>query len=138
MPAAEDYDFHATLTALEAARKQFPEDSEEARRIMFAFRLVIFINGERPMLREFFKWLDSASLPTTERPFNASHTFSTQEEADVWRASGKASDGERVIIAGQGYEVVDVPRIGLRFRWVPLPAQLAAWEDAEDEDAPES
>jgi hypothetical protein len=138
MTSAEDYDFHATLAALEAARKQFPEDSEEARRIMFAFRLVIFINSERPMLREFFKWLDSASLPTAERPFNAVHTFTTQEEADAWLASGKAIDGERVIIAGQGYEVVDVPRIGLRFRWVPLPAQLAAWEQEEDEDAPES
>lgn len=136
MSGAKDYDYDEILAALEAARKNLPEDSSEARALRVAFSLVIFINSERPMLREFLKWLDSALLPTAERPFGASHTFATQEEADAWRASGKAIDGERVIIAGQGYEVVDVPPYGLKFRWVPLPAQLAAWEaeDAEEDE----
>ena len=140
MADAKDYGFHATLAALDAARKQFPEDSAEARAIGFAFGLVIFINNKRTTLREFLEWQSMAHLPASKLPFKAHATFATQEEADAWRASGKARDGDRVIIAGQGYEVVDVPRLGLRFAARPLPEQLAAWEaeDADEEDSSES
>jgi hypothetical protein len=140
MTSTKDYDFAATLAALDAARKQFPEDSAEARAIGFAFGLVIFINNKRTTLREFLEWNAMAHLPASKLPFNAHATFATQEEADAWRASGKARDGDRVIIGDQGYEVVDVPRIGLCFAARPLPEQLAAWEaeDAGEDGSSES
>src|SRR5690349_11994036 len=131
MTATKDYDFGATLTALEAARKQFPEDSAEAKAIGFAYGLVIFINNKRTVLREFLEWQAMAHLPASKLPFKAHATFATREEADAWRASGKARDGDRVIIGDQGYEVVDVPPYGLKFAAWPLPEQLAAWEAEE-------
>jgi len=39
-----------------------------------------------------------------------SHTFATQEEADAWLSSGKATDGELVSIAGQGFQVIQLPK----------------------------
>jgi hypothetical protein len=138
MTATKDYDFGATLDALEAARKHFPEDSPEAQAINFAFGMLIFINNKRTTLREFLEWNAMGHLPASKLPFNAHATFATQEEVDAWRASGKARDGDRVIIGDKGYEVVDVPRIGLCFAARPLPEQLAAWEKEEDEEAPES
>jgi hypothetical protein len=134
MTATSDYDFGATLTALEAARKQFPEDSAEARAIKLAFGLVIFINNKRTVLREFLEWNAMAHLPASKLPFKAHATFATQEEADAWRASGKARDGDRIIIGGKGYEMVDVPPYGLRFAWAPLPEELAA-QDAEEDSS---
>jgi hypothetical protein len=93
---------------------------------------MIFTAGKRPVLKEFLKWLEVADLPASQVPFNALHEFATQEEADAWRASGQANDGDRIIIAGKGYEVVDVPPYGLKFAWAPLPEDLAALESEDD------
>ncbi len=132
MPSAKDFDYSATLLALDAAYKLFPEDSAEAKAIRLAVSLMIFTAGKRPVLKEFLKWLEVADLPASQVPFNALHEFATQEEADAWRASGQANDGDRIIIAGKGYEVVDVPPYGLKFAWAPLPEDLAALESEDD------
>jgi hypothetical protein len=138
MTDKKDYDLGATLTALDAARKHFPEDSPEAQAIRFAFGMVIFINHKRTVLREFLEWNAMAHLPASKLPFNPHATFATQEEADAWRASGKARDGDRIIIAGKGHEVVDMPPYGLKFAWAPLPEELAAQEAEDAEDSSES
>lgn len=132
MPSAKDFDYSATLDALTAAHKLFPQESAEAKAIELSVSLIVFTARRRPILKEFLAWLETASLPASQVPFNALHEFSTQEEADAWRASGRAKDGDRIIIAGKGYEVVDVPPDGLKFARVPLPEELATWE-SEDE-----
>ena len=37
------------------------------------------------------------------KPLIASHAFATREEADEWLARGKASHGDLITIAGQGF-----------------------------------
>jgi hypothetical protein len=116
--------------------KRLPEGSQERHVLQLAGRLLLYVYYDRKRLEAFREWCEEGALPAAQEEFKASRVFATQEEADAWLASGNAADGERVIIADQGYEVVDVPPYGLKFRWVPLPAQLAAWEKEEDEEAP--
>lgn len=136
MADIDDYDYKERSDALLSVIKQFPEGSEEGEVLQLAAHLLLYVYCDRKRLRAFRQWRAEGDLPASQVPFNALHEFATQEEADAWRASGQATDGDRIIIAGQGYEVVDVPPYGLKFRWVPLPAQLAAWE-AEEEDPSE-
>jgi hypothetical protein len=136
MTATPDFDYNETMDALASASRQFPAGSREERAIQLAARLMLFVAGDRRQLKAFRNWLEAGSAPYTRAHFNASHEFATQEEADAWRASGKATDGERVIIAGKGYEVVEVPPYGLKFASVPLPEELAAREAEEDPPDP--
>ncbi len=132
MTSPPDVDYTETMDALVSASKQFPEGSREERAIQLAARLMLFVAGDRRQFQAFRKWLEEGSSPYTRAHFNASQEFATQDEADAWRSSGKATDGERVIIAGKGYEVVDVPPYGLKFARVPLPEELAAPNANED------
>jgi hypothetical protein len=125
MTSPTDFDYTETMEALATASKRFPEGSREERAIQLAARLMLFAAGDRHQWKAFRKWLEESSGPYTRAHFKASQEFATQDEADAWRASGKATDGERVIIAGKGYEVVDVPPYGLKFARVPLPEELA-------------
>jgi hypothetical protein len=54
-----------------------------------------------------------------------SHDFDTREAADEWLASGNGTHGELVRIAGQGFQIVHLPK-GPRFLRVPLPEELAS------------
>jgi hypothetical protein len=138
MKSVADFDYVETRDVLISMLKRLPEDSQEKHVLQLVGRLLLYVYYDRKRLEAFREWCEEGALPAAQEEFNASHVFATQEEADAWRGSGKATDGERVIIAGQGYEVVDVPPYGLKFRWLPLPSQLAAWAAEEDEDAPAS
>jgi hypothetical protein len=130
-----DFDYGETRDALISLGKQFPEGSKEERAIRLAGHLLLYVSCDRRRLRAFRAWHEEGSLPYSSAQFDASHEFATQEEANAWRASGKATDGERVLIAGKGYEMVDVPPYGLRFMRVLTPEE---WAQAEaEEELPE-
>lgn len=135
MKSILDFELGEMLDALGDASRQFPDGSKEERAIQLAALSLLYV-CERRRFKEFRQWHEENSEPSTRAQFNASHEFATQEEADAWRASGKPTDGERIIIAGQGYEVVDVPPYGLRFAWVPLPEQWAAMAAEEEPSEP--
>jgi hypothetical protein len=50
--------------------------------------------------------------------------FATQEQADVWLASERATVGELVSIDGKGFQVIQLPNKGLKFLRTPLPEEL--------------
>lgn len=130
MASLLDFDCGELLEALGRARKHVQAGSEEEKSLDLAVQVVRYVcHPERS--KDFRRWHEE-----DPEKFDATHVFATREEATAWRDSGKATEGERVLIAGDGYEVVDVPGIGLRFGRVPLPGQLKALALDEDETDP--
>jgi len=71
--------------------------------------------------------------------FDIVQEFATREEADQWRASGKAKDRDRVKIAGKGHMVVEVNG-KLYFAFAPLPEELNSpeWQDDSEDSEDDS
>jgi hypothetical protein len=96
------------------------EGSKEEAIIQLAAISLLYVRRIRKLddfLKYYQEFFDSSFK------VKVSHAFATREEADAWLASGKASDGELVSIAGQGFQVIQLPK-GLKFLRAPLPEEL--------------
>jgi hypothetical protein len=118
-----NFDVDAVLDLLRTIDERYQEGSaeDEALRIaavaLFYVREIQKLDEYREFFRKFYTPAVDAIIP--------SQTFATREDADEWLASGKATEGDLVKIAGEGFRVI--PRRdgkGLRFRPAPLPEEL--------------
>ncbi len=115
-----DFDVDEALRTLDAVSKKFPEGSHEERTVQLAAASLLYVL-HLGKLRDFRKYHQERSDPSFQ--VRVSQVFASRAEADDWLASGKAADGERVKIAGQGFQVVRLPK-GPRFLRAPLPEEL--------------
>lgn len=115
-----DFDVDDALRTLDTASKAFQEGSKEEQTLQLAAVSLLYVLRVGK-LKDFRKYCQDIQDPSYQ--VKVSHAFATREEADAWLASGKATDGELVSIAGQGFQVIQLPK-GLRFLRTPLPAEL--------------
>ncbi|WIG99222.1 hypothetical protein KGD87_10630 [Myxococcus sp. SDU36] len=120
MIISKDFDMDSILRTLDAASKNYPPGSKEESAVQLAAISLLYIRRIKK-LDDFLEYYHDFSDPTFRVP--VAQAFSTQEEADKWLASGQASDGELVRIAGQGFQVIQLPS-GTRFLRTPLPEEL--------------
>ncbi len=115
-----DFDLDDALRTLDAASKKYPAGSKEEATIQLAAISMLYVlrTGK---LRDFRKYYQEFFDPSHK--VKVSHEFKTREEADEWLSSGQATDGELVSIAGQGFQVIQLPK-GLKFLRTPLPEEL--------------
>jgi len=120
MTTPKDFNMDATLRILDATSGNYPAGSKEEAAVQLAAVALLYIRRSGK-LDDFFQYHREFSDPAFK--VKISQTFATQEEADRWLASGRASDGELVKIAAQGFQVIRLPS-GLRFLRTPLPEEL--------------
>lgn len=121
MTSLPDFDVDDALRTLDAASKKYPEGSKEEATIQLAAISLFFVlrSGKMKEFRNFYQeFFDS------DYQVKIAHTFATREEADAWLSSGTATDRELVSIAGQGFQVVELPNKSLKFLRTPLPEEL--------------
>jgi hypothetical protein len=119
MTDAPDFDLDEALRTLDAVSKQYPEGSHEAKTLQLAAGSLLYVL-QLGKLRDFRKYLQERSDPSFQ--VQVTQVFASRAEADAWLASGKPAHGERVKIAGQGFQVVQLPK-GPRFLRAPLPEE---------------
>ncbi len=117
---AEDFDIDSALRLLDAASKNYPPGSREEETVQLAAISLLYIRRIKK-LDDFFKYYHEFLDPTFS--VHVKQAFATQEEADRWLASGAASAGDLVRIAGQGFQVIQLPA-GMKFLRTPLPEEL--------------
>ena len=132
MPYIPDFDLEDMLDILNSLIEKQAEGSKERDVLEFAQIALLYprhIRKEDDFRSYYEKFFD----PTYE--VKADHEFATREEADAWRASGAAKDGERVKIAGKGFMVVQSPSGKLYFMVAPLAEELETeeWKGGDDE-----
>jgi hypothetical protein len=120
MSQIEDFEMDRVLRVLDAASKSYLEGSQEEASIQLAAISLLYIRRIKK-LDDFLKYYREFFDPSFQ--VTVSRVFSTRQEADEWLASGTASDGELVKIAGQGFQVIQLPK-GLSFLRTPLPEEL--------------
>ncbi|MFY0563273.1 hypothetical protein ACN28E_05470 [Archangium lansingense] len=120
MAHIKDFEMDDALRTLDAASKMYQAGSKEEATIQLAAISLLYVRRIRK-LDDFLKYYQEFFDP--EFKVKVSHVFATQKEADEWLSSGKATDGELVSIAGQGFQVIQLPR-GLSFLRTPLPEEL--------------
>jgi hypothetical protein len=120
MTAIMEFDIDSILRTLDAASKNHPPGSKEESTIQLAAISLLYIRRIKK-LDDFLKYYHEFSDPAFSVP--VAQAFTTQEEADKWLVSGQASDGDLVRIAGQGFQVIQLPS-GTRFLRTPLPEEL--------------
>ncbi|NMO15392.1 hypothetical protein HPC49_21175 [Pyxidicoccus fallax] len=120
-----DFDVEAVLSTLESVSKTQPEDSKERGAIQLAAISLLYVR-HAGKLDDFRRYYQEFFDPSFQ--IKVSHEFATREEADAWLASGTGIHGERVKIAGKGFQVVRLPGRGMRFLSAPLPSELASSE----------
>ncbi|HEX5744603.1 MAG TPA: hypothetical protein VFZ09_00085 [Archangium sp.] len=108
------------LGILDAASKRYQEGSKEEATLQLAAISLLYIRRIKK-LDDFLNYYQEFFDPSFE--VKVSHTFATRKDADAWLSSGKAADGELVSIAGQGFQVIPLPR-GLSLLRTPLPEEL--------------
>jgi hypothetical protein len=132
MAPIPDFDLDDMLLALNPFIENHAEGSKEKEVFKLAQAALLYIRHlkKEDDFRRYYGTFSDFSF-TVE----VAHEFATREEADAWRASGAAKDGERVKIAGKGFMVVEVNG-KLYFMVAPLPEELETEEwkgGAEDE-----
>jgi hypothetical protein len=120
MSQIKDFEMDTVLRVLDAASKNFPEGSQEEGSIQLAAISLLYIRRLKK-LDDFLKYYREFFDPSFQ--VTVTRVFSTRQEADEWLARGNASDGELVKIAGQGFQVIQLPK-GLSFLRTPLPEEL--------------
>ncbi|WP_309893082.1 hypothetical protein [Archangium sp.] len=110
------------------------EGSKERTGFTFAQIALLYIRDK--VKKEDFEEYRKKFLPGYWPKFDIVQEFATREEADQWRASGKAKDRDRVKIAGKGHMVVEVNGKPF-FIVVPLPEELNSpeWQDDSEDDS---
>lgn len=130
MAYISEFDLENILDVLNSASEKNLEGSKERDAIELAQIALLYtrhLRKEEDFLRYYKQYFDPSYM------INISHEFTTREEADIWLASGKAEDTERVKIDGKGFMVVRLPG-RLSFMVAPLPEELnsAEWTDESE------
>ncbi|WPB81258.1 hypothetical protein KYC5002_19310 [Archangium violaceum] len=126
----QNFDVESVLDILRTVNEKYQEGSPEDEALRIA-AVALFYVREIQKLEDYREFFRSFYTPAIDYVV-VSQTFATREEADEWLASGKASEGERVRIAGQGFRVIPERKgPGLRFLRSPLPEELMK-EDPPD------
>jgi hypothetical protein len=119
----QNFDVDSVLDILRTVNEKYPEGSPEDEAIRIAAVALFYVREIQKLedYREFFRAFYTLAIDYVV----VSQSFATREEADEWLASGKASEGERVRIAGQGFRVIPERKgKGVRFLRSPLPEEL--------------
>jgi len=97
-----NFDVGSVMKMVGTVAAKYPEGSpeEEALRIVSVALLYVRDIQKLEDYRDYFREF------VTGKPLIVSQAFATREEADEWLASGKATDGELITIAGQGFSVL--------------------------------
>jgi hypothetical protein len=118
-----NFDVDSVLERLRIVNEKYQEGAPEDEAIRVAAVALLYVRGIQKLdeYREFFRAFYTPAIDYIV----VSHTFATREEADAWLASGKAREGARVRIAGEGFRVIPERKgTGLRFLRTPLPEEL--------------
>ena len=118
-----NFDVDSVLERLRVVNEKYQEGSPEDEAIRVAAVALLYVR-ELQKLEEYREFFRAFYTPAIDY-IVVSQTFATREEADAWLASGKAREGERVRIAGEGFRVIPERKgTGLRFLRTPLPEEL--------------
>ncbi len=122
MSDGADFDVDAILRLLGTVNEKYPSGAPEDEALHIAAGALLYLRDSQ-RLDDYRGYFRKYLLPATSSAF-VSHSFTTREEADAWLASGTATDGALVSIAGQGFSAVR-----LLDRWeflrTPLPEELS-------------
>ncbi|WP_309893732.1 hypothetical protein [Archangium sp.] len=119
----KDFDADAVLRSMEGMSKRHPEGTAEDEALRVCAAALLFVRDDLHKLVEFREFFRKITTPAVEG-IKVAHTFASREEADAWLASGTATDGQLVRVAGQGFTVIDRGPKGLKLVRVPLPEEL--------------
>ena len=123
MTCSKNFDVDAVLRTMEAMSRHHVEGTMEDEALRVCAAALLFVRDEAKKLeelREFFRKITTPAIVGVQ----AAHTFASRQEADAWLASGTATDGQLVRVAGQGFTVVDHGPKGLKLVRIPLPEEL--------------
>jgi hypothetical protein len=114
-----DFDVDAVMKTIGTISDKYPKDSPEDEALRIAAIALLYVRDIHKLedYRGYFKEF------VTGKPIIVSQTFATREEADEWLASGKATDGELVSIAGRGFTAHLLPK-GWKFLRARAPEEL--------------
>ncbi|MFY0581543.1 hypothetical protein ACN28S_51320 [Cystobacter fuscus] len=119
----KNFDVDAVLRTMEAMSRHHVEGTPEDEALRVCATALLFVRDEAKKLeelREFFRKITTPAIVGVQ----VAHTFASRQEADAWLASGTATDGQLVRVAGQGFTVVDHGPKGLKLVRIPLPEEL--------------
>jgi hypothetical protein len=118
-----NFDVDSVLDVLRTVNEKYPEGSPEDEALRVA-AVALFYVREIKKLEDYREFFRSFYTPAIDYIVVA-QTFATREEADAWLARGKASEGELVRIAGEGFQIIPERKgTGWRFLRTPLPEEL--------------
>ncbi|QSQ25225.1 hypothetical protein JY651_09960 [Pyxidicoccus parkwayensis] len=113
-----DFDVDAIIRILGTLNEKYPEGTPEDEALHIAAGALEFLRESRK-LDEYRAYFRKYFTPATSAAL-VDRSFTSRVEADAWLASGTATDGALVSIAGEGFTVVKLPN-----RWeflrTPLP-----------------
>ncbi|NMO14082.1 hypothetical protein HPC49_07565 [Pyxidicoccus fallax] len=116
-----DFDVDAILRVIGTVNEKYPDGSPEDEALHIAAGALVFLR-DRQKLEEYRAYFRKYFTPATSAALVA-RTFDSRQAADAWLASGEATDGVLVSIAGEGFAVIRLPN-----RWellrTPLPEEL--------------
>src|SRR5688500_17622052 len=94
-----NFDVNAVMKTVGTVAAKYPEGSPEDEALRIVSVALLYVRDIQKLedYRDYFREF------VTGKPLVISQAFATKEEADAWLSSGKASDGELVTIAGQGF-----------------------------------
>jgi hypothetical protein len=120
MTHLSSFDVDTVLRSIDSVSQSLQPGSMEESALQLAAISLLYVQriGKLDDFRKYYHEFFDPSFKV-----KISHDFQTQEEADEWLASGKSAHGELVRIAGQGFQVVHLPK-GPRFLRTPLPDEL--------------
>lgn len=119
----KNFDVDAVLRTMEALSKRHPEGTSEDEALRVCAAALLFVRDDLHELEEFREFFRKITTPAIVG-IKVAHTFASREEADAWLASGVATDGQLVRVAGQGFTVIDHGPKGLKLVRMPLPEEL--------------
>ncbi|KFA89470.1 hypothetical protein [Archangium violaceum] len=114
-----DFDVEAVMKTLGTISDKYQKDSSEDEALRIAAVALLYVRDIQKLeeYRTYFREF------VTGKPIIVSQTFATRAEADEWLASGKATDGELVSIAGQGFTAHHLSK-GWKFLRARAPEEL--------------
>lgn len=118
-----NFDVDSILDTLRTVTEKYPDGSPEDEALRIA-AVALFYVRENQKLDEYREFFRSFYTPAIDY-IVVSQTFATRNEAEEWLARGKASEGDLVRIAGQGFQVIPERKgEGFMFLRTPLPEEL--------------
>lgn len=119
-----NFDVDSVMEILGTVNERYQDGSPEDEALRIAAVALLYVRDIQK-LDEYREYFRKFYIPAIESVI-VSQTFATREEADTWLASGKASEGELVRVAGQGFRVITARKgKGLMFLRTPLPEEMA-------------